>query len=216
MKKFNLREPGSAITHFIAFLYALFITIPLCHMAAKNSDTRYILSISIFCISMILLYAASTTYHSLDLSERGNKILKKIDHIMISVLVAGTYTPICVIALNSKTGIILLTIVWTFALLGIIMKLFWVNCPKWISSVLYIAMGWSCLLSFSQIIKALPVPAFIWLLVGGIIYTIGGVLYGLKFSAFDKKHKHFGSHEIFHLFIMGGSFCHSMVMFLLV
>ena len=216
MKKFRLKEPGSAITHFIGFIYAFFSSIPLLIISGKHTEKIHIISMSIYSFSIIALYAASTLYHSLDLSQKGNQILKKLDHSMISVLVAGTYTPICLIALKGNGGIILLTVVWTFALLGVLMKLFWVNCPKWISSVLYIAMGWSCLISFSQILDCFPLTTFLWLLSGGIIYTLGGIIYGFNFCNFDKKHKNFGSHEIFHLFIMGGSFCFSMVMYLLV
>ena len=91
----------------------------------------------------------------------------------------------------------------------------WITCPKWFSSVIYIGMGWLCVLAFSQIFHALSKPAFGWLLAGGIIYTIGGIIYALKVPIFNAKHKNFGSHEIFHLFVMGGSACHFVTMFLL-
>ena len=103
--------------------------------------------------------------------------------------------------------------VWGIAIVGIVIKGFWIYCPKWFSSVLYIAMGWVCVLAFTQIMNALPRAAFLWLLAGGIIYTIGGVIYALKLPIFNSKHKNFGSHEIFHLFVMGGSFCHFIVMY---
>ena len=101
------------------------------------------------------------------------------------------------------------------ALFGIIVKACWITCPKWFSSVIYIGMGWLCVLAFSQIFHALSKPAFGWLLAGGIIYTIGGIIYALKVPIFNAKHKNFGSHEIFHLFVMGGSACHFVTMFLL-
>jgi hemolysin III len=107
-------------------------------------------------------------------------------------------------------------LVWGTAIAGMIMKLFWVTCPKWVSSVMYIAMGWECVFVFRPLLNTLPVGAFVWLLVGGIIYTIGGVIYALKIPVLDKIHKYFGLHEIFHLFVMGGSFCHFMFMFLYV
>ena len=157
--------------------------------------------------------AASTTYHTFDRSERINTILKKIDHMMISVLIAGSYTPICLLVLNKKTGIILLSIVWGIALIGILIKAFWVYCPKWVSSILYIGMGWTCVLAFTQIFHALSPAGFGWLLIGGIIYTVGGVIYALKLPVFNNRHKYFGSHEIFHLFVMGGSLCHYIVMY---
>ena len=132
---------------------------------------------------------------------------------MIFVLIAGTYTPVCLIAIGGKLGITLLAIVWGIAVVGIIFKALWVTCPKWVSSVLYIGMGWTCVLAFTQILNALPPKAFGWLLGGGIIYTIGGVIYALKLPIFNLRHKNFGSHEIFHLFVMAGSACHFIVMY---
>ena len=168
---------------------------------------------AIFIGTMILLYAASTTYHTVNATPGINKILKKLDHCMISVMIAGSYTPVCLVVLHNKTGYALLALVWGIAIVGIIFKLCWVTCPKWISSVLYIVMGWACVLSFTQIINALPTAAFAWLLAGGIIYTIGGVIYALKLKVFNASHKYFGSHEIFHLFVMAGSICHFIMMF---
>ena len=132
---------------------------------------------------------------------------------MISVLIAGTYTPICLLVLDRKTGIPLLLLVWGIAIAGILIKAFWVYCPKWFSSVLYIGMGWTCVLAFTQILNTLSPAAFGWLLAGGIIYTIGGIIYALKLPIFNNRHKNFGSHEIFHLFVMAGSACHFIVMY---
>lgn len=212
-KPFKIKDPGSAVTHFIGMLMAMFAAVPLLIKAAREPDRIHLIALAIFIVSMILLYAASTTYHTLDLSERTNKILKKIDHMMIFILIAGTYTPICLITLKGPVGYGLLALVWGIAIVGIVIKGFWIYCPKWFSSVLYIAMGWVCVLAFTQIMNALPRAAFLWLLAGGIIYTIGGVIYALKLPIFNSKHKNFGSHEIFHLFVMGGSFCHFIVMY---
>ena len=206
MKHFKLKDPGSAITHFIGMLMAMFAATPLILRAMRAPDTVHVISLSIFIVSMILLYAASTTYHTFDLSERTNKILKKLDHCMIFVLIAGSYTPICLIVLHGRTGLMLLALVWSIAILGIIFKLCWVTCPKWVSSVLYIAMGWVCVLAFTQILNSLPAAPFNWLLAGGIIYA-------LKLPIFNAHHKYFGSHEIFHLFVMAGSICHFIMMF---
>jgi len=175
--------------------------------AADPQPVRMI-SLAVFAASMVLLYLASTLHHSLSLSEWGDRLFKKIDHMMIFVLIAGTYTPICLIALRGTSGPLLLALVWGIALAGILIKGFWINCPKWFSSLLYIAMGWVCMLAFVQIWNALQGPAFWWLLVGGVIYTVGGVIYALKLSLFNIKHPYFGSHEIFHLFGMAGSFSH--------
>lgn len=211
--KEHIKDPGSAITHFIGMLMAIFAAVPLLIKAAHEPGRIYIISIAIYAASLILLYAASTTYHTFDKSPKINTILKKIDHMMISVLIAGSYTPICLLVLKGKTGIILLSIVWGIALGGILIKAFWVYCPKWVSSVLYIGMGWTCVLAFTQILNSMSPAAFGWLLAGGIIYTVGGVIYALKLPIFNGKHKNFGSHEIFHLFVMGGSACHFIVMY---
>ena len=128
----HLKDPGSAITHFIGMLMAIFAAVPLLIKAAREPDHIYLISLSIYALSLILLYAASTTYHTFDLSERANTILKKIDHMMIFVLIAGSYTPICLITLKGRTGTILLALVWGIAIVGIILKAFWVFCPKWV------------------------------------------------------------------------------------
>ena len=211
--KFYIKEPGSAITHFIGMIMALIAAFPLLIKAAAQPDPVYLISMSVYAASLILLYAASTTYHTFDKSKKVNTILKKIDHMMISVLIAGSYTPICLLVLGGRTGIILLAIVWSFAIAGILIKAFWVYCPKWVSSVLYIGMGWTCVLAFTQLLNSLSPAAFGWLLAGGIIYTVGGVIYALKLPIFNSKHKYFGSHEIFHLFVMAGSACHFVVMY---
>ncbi|MDY3765958.1 MAG: hemolysin III family protein [Lachnospiraceae bacterium] len=214
--KHKLKDPGSAITHFIGMLMAIFAATPLLIKAAREPDHIHVISLAIFIISMILLYAASTTYHSLDLSEKINRRLRKLDHMMIFILIAGSYTPICLIVLERPLGLYLCALVWTIAIVGIIIKAFWITCPKWFSSVLYIAMGWVCVLAFTQLLNSLPPAAFAWLLAGGIIYTIGGVIYALKLPIFNNRHKNFGSHEIFHLFVMGGSICHFIVMYVFV
>ena len=207
------KDPGSAITHFIGMLMAIFAAVPLLIKAANHPDRVHLVSLGIFIGSMILLYAASTSYHSLNISPRINKILKKVDHMMISVMIAGSYTPVCLIVLKGRTGYTLCALVWGIAILGILVKAFWINCPKWFSSALYIGMGWLCVLAFTQIINSLSPSAFGWLLAGGLIYTVGGVIYALKLPLFNSRHKYFGSHEIFHLFVMGGSICHFIVMY---
>ena len=212
----HIKDPGSAITHFIGMLMAIFAAIPLLIQAAKERDSVYLVSLTVYAVSMVLLYAASTTYHTFDISKKVNTILKKVDHMMIFVLIAGSYTPICLLVLDRNIGIPLLILVWGIAIVGIFIKAFWVYCPKWVSSILYIGMGWTCVLAFGQMLNGLSTAEFGWLLAGGIIYTIGGIIYALKLPIFNMKHKNFGSHEIFHLFVMGGSACHFVVMYLLV
>jgi hemolysin III len=212
----TIREPGSAITHFIAMMMAVFAAVPLLVKAGIQSGWENFLAMAIFMGSMILLYGASATYHSVDLTGRSLRIFRKLDHMMIFVLIAGSYTPVCLIVLGGKLGYTLLALVWGIAAVGMLVKACWITCPKWFSSVIYIAMGWVCVLVFGPLLKTLSAPAFLWLLAGGIIYTVGGVIYALKLPIFNAKHKFFGSHEVFHLFVMGGSICHFIFMYLYV
>ena len=212
----TIREPGSAITHFIAMMMAVFATVPLLIKAGIQSGQENLLAMAIFMGSMILLYGASATYHSVDLTGRSLRIFRKLDHMMIFVLIAGSYTPVCLIVLGGKLGYTLLALVWGIAAVGMLVKACWITCPKWFSSIIYIAMGWVCVLVFGPLLNTLSTPAFLWLLAGGIIYTVGGVMYALKLPVFNSKHKSFGSHEVFHLFVMGGSICHFIFMYLYV
>ena len=209
----KLKDPGSAITHLIAMIGAVICSFPLIYKAAHSSNTTAVAAMTIFICSMILLYGASTLYHSLDISAKINLVFRRIDHAMIFVLIAGSYTPVCLLALDRSKGIPLLIFIWLAAAVGISLKIFIINCPHWVSSVIYIAMGWTCVFVFKPLLSVLPPAAFGWLLAGGIIYTIGGILYGLKLPIFDKLPANFGSHEIFHLFVMGSSFCHFIFMY---
>lgn len=209
----TIREPGSAITHFIGMMLAVFASVPLLVKSGLGTGGICFAAMGIFMLSMILLYGASTTYHAVNVSAKALNIFRKIDHMMIFVMIAGSYTPVCLIVLGGRSGMLLLTLVWGIALLGMGINLLWINCPKWFSSVVYIALGWVCVLVFRQLLSVLSMGAFLWLLAGGIIYTIGGVIYALKLPIFNSRHANFGSHEIFHLFVMGGSICHFIFMY---
>jgi hemolysin III len=186
---------------------------PLLVRAALRSGRTGIFAMAVFMLSMILLYSASTLYHSVNLSGRKLRIFRKIDHMMIFVLIAGSYTPICLLVLEPQAGHALLIAVWAIAATGMLVKALWITCPKWFSSILYIAMGWACLSVFGQLMQRLSPVCFGWLLAGGILYTVGGIIYALKLPVFNSLHKNFGSHEIFHLFVMGGSICHYICMY---
>lgn len=212
----TIREPGSAITHFIGMMLAVFASTPLLIKAAVSDGFTAFFAMAVFMLSMIALYGASALYHSVTVKDRILRVFRKIDHMMIFVLIAGSYTPVCLIVLGGRLGYTLLAVVWTIAVIGMLVKALWITCPKWFSSVIYIAMGWVCLGVFGQLWNTLPHSAFLWLLAGGIIYTAGGVIYALKLPLFNSKHRYFGSHEIFHLFVMGGSICHFIFMYLYV
>ncbi len=209
----KLREPGSAITHFIGAVLSACAAIPLLIRAGSSSEYINLPAMAIFIFSMILLYSASTTYHSLTVSAGIIKIFRKIDHMMIFVLIAGSYTPICLIVLKGFTGTVMLCVIWGLALIGILIKAFWITCPKWFSSIIYIGMGWTCVFAFAPLTSALPASAIYWLVAGGILYTTGGIIYALKLPLFNSRHTSFGTHEIFHLFILAGSICHFVFMY---
>ena len=209
----TIREPGNAFTHLAGMVLAILASTPLLLKSFVNSGTETFNAMCIFILSMILLYGASALYHSVNVSGKQLKIFKKIDHMMIFVLIAGSYTPVCLIVLGGDFGYTLLTVVWSIAIAGMLIKAFWVTCPKWFSSLIYIAMGWVCVFVFGQLLDTLPKAAFLWLLGGGVIYTIGGVIYALKLPLFNAKHTNFDSHGIFHLFCLGGSICHFIFMY---
>ena len=185
-----VKDPGSALTHFIGMIMAAIAALPLLAVAARHDSYHAVAAFAIFAGSMILLYAASTIYHTFNISEK-----------------------ICVIPLKDTVGYPLLALVWTVAIIGMLIKAFWITCPKWFSSIIYISMGWLCVLAMVPLVQALPAAAFVWLVAGGVIYTVGGIIYALKLPLFNSRHQFFGSHEIFHLFVMAGSLCHYVVMF---
>lgn len=208
-----IKDPASAITHFIGAMASLGGSAPLLIKAAQTGSILSFAAMLIYSVSLVALYSASTAYHTIAPGSPHETALKKLDHMMIFVLIAGSYTPICLIALNGITGTILLSVIWGCALLGMCFKLLWVFCPKWVSSILYITMGWACLFAFPQLLSSLSHSAFLWLLSGGVIYTAGGIIYSIKLPNFEKRHQNFGMHEIFHLFVMAGSFCHYILMY---
>ena len=206
---FHIKDPGSSITHFIGFICAILATpCLLIYASARHIGLAGLVSLSVFMISMVLLYGASTAYHTFIVQPHTEKILKRIDHMMIFVLIAGSYTPVCAMVLPQPTGTILLAVIWGLAFAGMVLKLFWVTCPKWFSSIIYIAMGWACVFVMPQLYVSLPRQAFLLLALGGIIYTIGGVIYAMKLKVFNERFPKFGSHEVFHVCVMLGSLCH--------
>ncbi|MEY8320593.1 hemolysin III family protein [Lachnospiraceae bacterium 46-61] len=210
-KKFQIKEPINAITHFLGFLMSIPILITLTMKAYKNASLLSVFAFLIFGISLLLLYGASTIYHTLNISQKGTALLRRIDHMMIFVLIAGTYTPVCLIPLRGKWGWTLFIAVWGFAFGGILLKIFWLNAPRWFSTLLYVVMGWLVLIAFVPLEQAIPIGGIVLLASGGIVYTVGALIYAVKWS--KLKLKYFGFHEIFHLFVMGGSALHVLFMF---
>lgn len=206
---FKAKDPISALSHFVGFILSIIgMMIMLIKGSYYHLDLIKMISLSIYMSSMILLYGASSAYHSFNISNKFNLILKKIDHISIFILIAGTYTPICLILLKDN---LLLIVIWILALIGFIFKLFWVTCPKYISSIIYLMMGWSCIIVLPKLINLLSINAFLLLFIGGLFYTIGAIIYALKIKIFDNEY--FGNHELFHIFVLLGSFMHYLLIY---
>ena len=213
-KLFTVKEPMSALTHLIGAVCSIFaMPVLLIHASLYHATKLDLIAYMIFMISMILLYSASTVYHSFSISPRVNKILKKIDHMMIFIMIAGSYTPVALIAIGGFKGMLLFITIWTLAILGMIFKFCFVTCPKWVSSVIYTCMGWTCIFFMKDIINCITVAGFLWLLAGGILYSVGAVIYAMNLSIFEKPIHGFGNHEIFHCFILAGSLCHFIFMY---
>jgi hemolysin III len=179
-----------------------------------TSSPLAITAVAIFGISLMLLYSASATYHMVIAKDKVIAFLRKLDHSMIYVLIAGSYTPFCLITLNGVTGWVLFSIVSAVALSGILFKMIWFSCPRWLSTALYIAMGWIIVFAFSPLSESLSSTGVMLLLLGGILYTVGGVIYAIKPKFLEFKH--LGFHEIFHIFIMMGSMAHFLCVFMYV
>ncbi len=211
---FRVKDRLSALSHFIGFLCAIVLTpVLLIKGALDGRSASELGALSIFTLSMVLLYGASTAYHSFDLGDDDrNRRLRKFDHMMIPVLIAGTYTPLCVTTLRDNGGMILLLAIWILALLSILFKAFRITCPRFVSSVIYIAMGWACAPYLGTLHSLLTPGGFRFLLLGGILYTTGGIIYATKLPMLERN-REFRSHELFHLFILAGTLMHYLMAF---
>ena len=210
MKK--VKDPVSGFTHLLgAVLSVLGLVLMIIYCAIYSNEKAWdIVSCTIFGTGLILLYTFSSLYHLLNLKEKGTRVFRKFDHIMIYILIAATYTPICLGPLRGGWGWSIFGVVWGIAVFGIFLTIFWLNAPRWLTTSIYIAMGWMVIIAafpMINIFSAIPkgMEALGWLLAGGIFYTIGGLIYGLKWPKINTKYV--GFHEIFHIFVMLGSFC---------
>ena len=209
MKK--LREPLNGLTHCVGAVLAVVGLILLISQSLDPLKPWHLVTFSVFGAGLILLYTTSTLYHWLPLSENGVRQLRRLDHIMIFILIAATYTPICLIPLRGPWGWSLFGSVWACAILGIFLKLFWLHAPRWFSTTVYIVMGWLAVAGAWPLLTALHMGGFLWVLTGGLFYTIGAVIYVTKRP--DPWPNIFGFHEVFHIFVILGSIAHFWVMY---
>lgn len=208
----KLREPINSITHLVgAGLSIIALIAMLIKVLLTNANSVSIVSVTIFGVCLILLYTISGTYHGVISSKKVINFLQKLDHSMIFVLIAGSYAPFCLISLKNSIGIPMFIIMFVLAASGITFKLCWFNCPRWLQTSLYIGMGWAAIFMLKPLSIILPIMSIFWLVLGGVFYTIGGIIYGAK----PKKLKigKFEFHEIFHIFIILGSLSHFISVF---
>lgn len=206
----KIREPVSCLTHLAGAFIALALTAGLLVKSVPYGSV-YIISFAIFGTSMILLYMASAVYHMLRVGEKTLRILRRIDHTMIFVLIAGTYTPVCLLPLRGAWGISILSVIWSLALIGVFMKVFWLQAPRWLSTAIYILMGWLVVVAFYPLWHSVSGLAFALLCLGGVSYTLGALIYAMKWP--DPYPNRFGFHEIFHIFVLLGTAFHVLFMF---
>ena len=202
--KFKFREPVSGLTHLYSAIAALLGLIYL--LIVSWTKTGLFISLLIYGICLVLLFSASAVYHLLDVKPAINAKLRKLDHSAIYLLIAGTYTPICYNMLTGFWQWGMLTIIWAIALIGIVLKMFFMNTPRWFSAGIYMMMGWLCALALPELIRRIPTGGLVWLSVGGVIYTLGAVIYSTrKLDFFPGR---FGFHEVWHVFVMQGALAH--------
>lgn len=206
-----IREPANTFTHLVGVVLSAIALYLLLSRASAHGDLRHIISFSIYGTSMILLYLASTLYHMLPLSKKGIRVLRRIDHIMIYVLIAGTYTPVALVVLDGLVGWVLLVFIWGTALTGTFFKLFRLDAPGWISLVIYLAMGWAVLGVLPYIIPVFDSGALGWAIAGGLTYTLGAMMYAFKWPNFWPIH--FNFHAFWHIMVLAGSFCFFWLMY---
>jgi hemolysin III len=203
----SFREPVNGLTHFFAAILAFLGLVFLLVKGWGNGlrEAAYL----IYGVSLILLFSASAAYHLADSNNQVIASLRKLDHTAIYLLIAGSYTPICLSFFQGFWRLGLLAIVWAFALAGIIVKLFTIRAPRWVTAGIYLVMGWLSVLAVGEILRTMPVGALIWLVIGGLFYTIGAVIYITK--KMDFKPGIFGFHEVWHIFVILGAFSHFLL-----
>lgn len=207
----KFRQPVSGFTHAAGALLSIVALIVMVTVDVRHKTAWNIVADSIFGSSLIMLYTASALYHLLPLKEKGIDILRQLDHTMIFILIAGTYTPFCLVTLRGPWGWSMLTIIWGLAIAGIITKLTWKSAPRFVRVALYLLMGWLSLIMIYPLSQTAPPGTLFWLLIGGLFYTVGAIFYALKWP--NPLPKILGFHEIWHLLVLGGSFSHFWAVF---
>lgn len=206
--RWRVKDPVSCYSHVAGVALAVAGLVAL--IAHSDGNPWRVVGFSIYGASLLLLYSASSIYHGLRLSARGEDLLKRFDHVAIFALIAGTYTPLCLVTLRGSWGWSLLGVVWGIAVAGTALKVFASHLPRWPSTALYVGMGWVVVVAVGPLVRALPASGLVWLLAGGLFYSAGAVVYATKRP--DPFTGVFGFHEIFHFLVLGGSASHFVFM----
>jgi hemolysin III len=200
-----LREPFSGLSHLLGALLSLIALSYMLNRLPEIGTTSYFISYLVFGISMFVMFTSSAVYHLVKTDDEGIKKLKRIDHIAIFVMIAGSYTPFILLGLKGAFAYWMFGLIWGIACLGILMKIFWLHAPRWLSTCLYLGMGWAAMLMYEPLSQNLSAGSINWLMWGGIAYSIGAVVYAGKWPNIHPK---FGFHEVWHLFVLAGAACH--------
>ena len=207
----RLREPVSGLTHLAGAALALVALAVMVSAAATQATAWHVVSFSIYGTSLVLLYLASSLYHLLPLSPEGVRKLRRLDHMAIFLLIAGSYTPFCLVPLRGPWGWSMFGVVWGLAAAGIVLKILWLQAPRWVTAGIYLGMGWVVIIAVHPLVQALPRGGMFWMAAGGLCYSGGAVIYATRRP--DPWPGVFGFHEIWHLWVMAGSACHFWAIF---
>jgi hemolysin III len=208
IRRLKLREPFSGLSHLGGAALGVAALVVL--LALARGKPWHVSGFAIYGATLIVLYTASALYHLLPVSERNVERLRIFDHVGIYLLIAGTYTPICLVPLRGGWGWSLFGVVWGLALFGSVCEIAWRRAPRWLGLALYLTMGWMAVIALGPLMQALSSAGLLWLLAGGLIYSMGAVVYAIERPRLWPGV--FGSHDLWHLFVLGGSACHFVLM----
>ncbi len=209
----KMREPVNGLTHLGGAFIAILGMVSM--LIVARGDPQKVISVLVYSLGLITMFSASAAYHIANVNPAVLQTLRKIDHSAIFLLIAGTYTPFCLLAFTGFWHWGLLALIWTFAAIGIVVKVLYVNSPRWLHIGIYVIMGWLCVMATPQMPSVLPIGAIVWLFAGGVIYSLGAVVYTTKIL--DLVPGKFGFHEVWHIFVLLGALAHFIaVMSLLV
>jgi hemolysin III len=206
----RFREPVNSLTHLTAAAIAIAGTVVLAYLA--RDDAAKLASLCLYGVTLVLMFSSSALYHTIQSGPKAALFLRKLDHSAIYLLIAGTYTPICLHYFTGFWRIGFLAVIWALGLIGIAVKLFVINAPRWVTAGVYLLMGWLSIAGVGEIVSRMPAGAIAWLLAGGLFFTGGAVVYMLKRpNPFPGV---FGFHEIWHIFVILGAFSHFALMWI--